>query len=104
MEFRKHRDQAKEKGERDDFVMNSFKGTVSRKDKRYFVSWPWREENESHFPENFGLSLGRSKSLSKRLEKKKTMKIENTTFLIMQLSHLKRPLQKSELCTMHQSK
>ena len=30
----------KEKGERDDFVMDCFKGTVSRKDKRYFVSWP----------------------------------------------------------------
>ena len=30
----------KEKGERDDFVMDWFKGTVRRKDKRYFVSWP----------------------------------------------------------------
>ena len=59
----------KEKGERDDFVMDWFKGTVSRKDKRYFVSWPWREENESHLPENFELSLGRLKSLIKRLEK-----------------------------------
>ena len=59
----------KEKGERDDFVMDWFKGTVSRKDKRYFVSWPWREENESYLPENFELSLGRLKSLIKRLEK-----------------------------------
>ena len=59
----------KEKGERDDFVMDWFKDTVSRKDKRYFLSWPWREENESHLPENFELSLGRLKSLIKRLEK-----------------------------------
>ena len=49
--------------------MDWFKGTVSRKDKRYFVSWPWREENESYLPENFELSLGRLKSLIKRLEK-----------------------------------
>ena len=59
----------KEKGERDDFVMDWFKGTVSRKDKRYFVSWPWREENQSHLPENFELLLGRLKSLIKRYEK-----------------------------------
>ena len=49
--------------------MDWFKDTVSRKDKRYFLSWPWREENESHLPENFELSLGRLKSLIKRLEK-----------------------------------
>ena len=59
----------KEKGEKDDFVMDWFKGTISRKDKRYFVSWPWREENEFHLPENFELSLGRLKSLIKRIEK-----------------------------------
>ena len=59
----------KEKGESDDFVMDWFKGTVSRKDKRYFVSWARREENESHLPENSELSLGRLKSLIKRLEK-----------------------------------
>ena len=40
-------------GKRNDFVMDCFKGTVSRKDKRYFVSWPWREKNESNLPENF---------------------------------------------------
>ena len=59
----------KEKGERDDFVMDWFRGMVSRKDKRFFVSWPWREENESYLPENFELSLGRLKSLIKRLGK-----------------------------------
>ena len=59
----------KEKGERDYFVMDWFKGTVSRKVKRYFVSWPWREENESHLLENFELSLGRLKWLIKRFEK-----------------------------------
>ena len=40
----------KEKGERDDFVMDWFKETVSRKDKCYFVSWPWREEMNLTFP------------------------------------------------------
>ena len=49
--------------------MDWFKGTVSRKVKRYFVSWPWREENESHLLENFELSLGRLKWLIKRFEK-----------------------------------
>ena len=49
--------------------MDWFKGTVSRIYKRYFVSWPWREENECHFPENFELSLERLKSLIKCLEK-----------------------------------
>ena len=59
----------KEKGESDYFLMDCFKGTVRRKDKRYFVSWPWREENEFNLPENFELSLGRLKSLIKHLEK-----------------------------------
>ena len=121
----------KGKGERDDLVMDWFKGTASRKDKRYFVSWPWSEENESYHAENFELSLGRLKSLIKRLEKDPdllqkynniiqeqiakgiTERVEsseednenrNITFLIMQLSHLKRPLQKSELCTTHRQK
>ena len=49
--------------------MDWFQGTVSRKDKRYFVSWPSREKNESYHPENFELSLGRLKSLIKRLVK-----------------------------------
>ena len=49
--------------------MDWFKGTISRIYKRYFVSWPWREENECHFPENFELSLERLKSLIKCLEK-----------------------------------
>ena len=49
--------------------MDWFKGTVSRKNKRYFLSWSWKEENESNLPENFELSFGRLKSLIKRLEK-----------------------------------
>ena len=70
----------KEKGERDDFVIDWLKCTVSRKDKRCFVSQPWREENESHLPENFELSLGRLKSLIKRLENNPDL-LKNTTTL-----------------------
>ena len=49
--------------------MDWLKGTISRKVKRYFVSWSWREKNESYLPKNFKLSLGRLKPLIKRFEK-----------------------------------
>ena len=55
--------------EKDDIVLEMFKNTVTKENKRYSVSWPWRNEDQNLLPENYELSLGRLKSSMKRLEK-----------------------------------
>jgi len=47
-------------------VMKHFNDTVKKVNGRYQVTWPWRNE-DAKLPENFELSLGRLKSLYKRI-------------------------------------
>ena len=54
--------------ERDDVALEIFKNTITKENQRYSVSLPWRNENQDQLPENYELSLGRLKSLMKRLE------------------------------------
>ena len=44
--------------ERDYLVMQIFKKTITKENKRYQVSWPWRTHNH-YLCENYKLSLGR---------------------------------------------
>lgn len=53
----------------DEIVIEMFKATVMKEGRRYFVRWPWRDEKNDTLSENYELSLGRLKSLMKRLEK-----------------------------------
>ena len=53
----------------DEIATEMFKDTVTKEGQRYFVRWPWRDEDHDLLPENYELSLGRLKSLTKRLEK-----------------------------------
>ena len=46
----------------DEIATEMFKDTVTKEGKRYFVSWPWRNEDQDLLPENYQLSLGRLKS------------------------------------------
>ena len=50
-----------------DTVMEHFKRTITKKDGRFQVSWPWKEQNID-LPENYELSLGRLKSMKKKLD------------------------------------
>ncbi|MEM7375589.1 MAG: reverse transcriptase domain-containing protein [Bacteroidota bacterium] len=53
----------------DEITIEMFKDTITKEGYRYFISWPWRDEDHDLLPENYELSLGRLKSLAKRLEK-----------------------------------
>ena len=44
--------------ERDYLVMQIFKKTITKENKRYQVSWPWRTQNH-YLCQNYKLSLGR---------------------------------------------
>ena len=54
--------------EKDDLVMQMFKNTITKENRRYQVSWPWRTQKHN-LPENYELSLGRLKTQMKRFEK-----------------------------------
>ena len=51
----------------DDKAHNNFAETVEYEDGRYYVTWPWKDENPD-LPENYNLSVGRLKSTLKRLQ------------------------------------
>lgn len=54
--------------------------TVTRDEKgRYSVLWPWRAQTP-HFSDNFGLCLGRLKSLMKRMHKNVLLKEYDKVF------------------------
>ena len=42
---------SKDNQEKDDLVMEMFKNTTTKEDRRYQVSWPWRTKNHN-LPEN----------------------------------------------------
>ncbi|XP_045205909.2 uncharacterized protein LOC123558098 [Mercenaria mercenaria] len=50
-------------------AMQNFRDTLIFRDKRYFVTWPWRD-GDPNVPNNRQLALGRLKSLVSRLESK----------------------------------
>lgn len=47
-------------------AMRNFKNTITFRDGRYYVSWPWRK-NQDVLPSNYGLALGSFSSCLKRL-------------------------------------
>ena len=49
------------------YITYIFENTITKENNRYYISWPWRDENPC-LPENYALSLGRLKSLYKRFE------------------------------------
>ena len=51
----------------DEVAMEHFKNTIQKAEERYQVAWPWRNEN-CNLPQNYELSMGRLKSLYKRLQ------------------------------------
>ena len=55
-----------EKKEHDEAVMDHCKRLV-KKDASYYIAWSWKDEN-CKLPENYELSVGRLKSLQKRLK------------------------------------
>ena len=52
----------------DDQALVNFQKTVKYEDNRYFVTWPWKEQNHI-MPENYQLAVGRLKSMLGRLQK-----------------------------------
>lgn len=48
-------------------ALKNFNDTVYRENGRYVVKWPWGDKN-SNLPTNYGLALGRFKSLLKRFK------------------------------------
>ena len=61
------RKQEEELNETEDTVINAFNNTIEKKDGRYQVCWPWRDENPD-LPENYELSLGRLRSIRKKFD------------------------------------
>lgn len=53
----------------DEQAMQNFRDTLIFTDKRYYVTWPWKNENPE-VPDNRPLALGRLKSLVSRLKSK----------------------------------
>ena len=52
----------------DDKALEIFEKTVKYDDKRYFVTWPWKEQG-SILPENYHLAAGRLKSTLSKLQR-----------------------------------
>ena len=52
----------------DEIAIDNFNDTIQLKNQRYFTTWPWKE-NASTLPENYGLALGRLKTLTQRLQR-----------------------------------
>jgi hypothetical protein len=50
----------------DETVLEHFQDTVQYKNGRYFVRFPWKEHMTTQLPDNYGLALGRLKTLIKR--------------------------------------
>ena len=55
-----------------DAIHSDFKRAIRHVDGRYQVHWPWKD-NADDLPENFGLAVGRLKSLSRRFERDSAM-------------------------------
>ena len=52
----------------DNKALQHFNDTVTFKDNRYHVIWPWRDDVTNELPENFELAMGRLRSLLKRMK------------------------------------
>ena len=52
----------------DDKALQYFNETVTFKENRYYVTWPWRDDVTDELPENFELAMGRLRSLVKRMK------------------------------------
>ena len=52
----------------DNKALQHFNDTVTFKDNRYYVTWPWRDDVTNELPENFELAMGRLRSLLKRMK------------------------------------
>ena len=52
----------------DNKALQHFNYTVTFKDNRYHVTWPWRGNVTNELPENFELAMGRLTSLLKRMK------------------------------------
>lgn len=64
------------KAERDDEAVKQFNETIKFFDNRYHVKWPWIEYPPL-LPSNFGLSLGRLKTLLRRLDDDTVLSYDN---------------------------
>ncbi|MCG7879158.1 MAG: reverse transcriptase domain-containing protein [Candidatus Thiodiazotropha endolucinida] len=51
----------------DERAMKNFRDTLTFRDERYHITWPWKEENPE-IPDNRPLAVGRLKSLISRLQ------------------------------------
>ncbi len=51
----------------DDKALDQFNSTIQFHDNRYHVQWPWKSESPD-LPDNYGLALGRFKSLTRRFK------------------------------------
>ncbi|XP_052771144.1 uncharacterized protein LOC128210829 [Mya arenaria] len=56
------------KDSKDEMIMQRFKETLKRENGRYQVTWPWKDDI-SDLPENYGLAIGRLKSLANKIHK-----------------------------------
>ena len=56
----------------DDKALEHFNNTVSCHHGRYFVTWPWKY-TEVDLPENFDVAFNRMRSLSRRLQRDKSL-------------------------------
>ena len=52
----------------DNKALQHFNDTVTFKDNRYYVTWPWRDNVTNELPENFELAMGRLRSLLTRMK------------------------------------
>ncbi|XP_065180039.1 uncharacterized protein LOC135810477 [Sycon ciliatum] len=52
----------------DEIALAQFRKTTEYSDGRYSIQWPWKpDDTKDQLPSNYGLALGRMKSLAKRL-------------------------------------
>ena len=52
----------------DDKALQHFNETVTFKENRYYVTWPWRDDVTDELPENLELAMGRLRSPVKRMK------------------------------------
>ena len=65
-------------------ALNRFNETLSYENGRFTVSWPWKKEKPD-LPQNYGLALGRLKSLINRMKRNPFLVEKYTDIIVDQL-------------------
>ena len=64
----------------DDEALEHINSTVSYRDGRYFVTWPWRSF-KCKLPDNFDVAFGRMKTLARRLQNNQNLLLQYSNII-----------------------